>query len=263
MLKLIKIELIKLWGHNAIRAYVIIWIVLFCILRFNFRTSLTTALMSKKINQNIWYELMGFRMFDIWLISFLIGFIVLVFFQMEHRNSMLKQIRLLPISSYYFFVIKLITLLISSFFFLMIYGCIYGVCTYYMGLTNYPDLDFKNHSFIATIPFQMTIILKIYISLLGYLSILALLNMYIKNVIIGAALVVLFWLPNIKSAWYTKYFPSNFATRSNYLFYKQLKFSDASVSDLNPYQFELYSVMILVFVLIVAYILNFKKRLIL
>ncbi len=262
MFRLIKIELIKLWCHNAIRAYIIIWIVLFCILRFNFRTSLTTALISKKLNQNIWYELMGFRMFDIWLISFLIGFIVLVQFQMEHRNNMLKQIRLLPISSYYFFCIKLIALLITSFVFLMIYGCVYGVCTYYIGLTSYPDLNFKAHSFWNTIPFQLTIILKIYISLWGYLSILALLNMYIRNVILGAALIVLLWLPNIKGAWYSKYSPSNFATRSNYLFYKQFKFSDTSISELNPFQYEIYSVIILIIVLILSFILNFKKKLV-
>lgn len=256
MLKLIKIELIKLWRSKVTWVYVLFFIILIGFLSFSGTALIIPERVNTMPDKNPWYILLGFRFFHILLVVLITGLLTVNHFQMEHRNDMFKQVLVIPLKPFTFFTLKMIVLLLSVFIFQLLYWVTIALGTYYSGLNYYNEIDFSKYNYIKTIPFQLLLSMRVFICLWGYLAILSIINIYIRNSVLAVAFVVLLWFANVSRL--SSIIPSGFAVQSDRLMSKY--FSATLTYDFSIFRFELYSLAVFFLVLIITYFLD-KSRL--
>ncbi|GEM_PF-2672863 len=260
MFRLIKLELLKLWHTKTVWGYVLFFTIACSYLSFESTKLLNPVKVREMPGANPWFILLLYRYFDILLLVLISGLLTVVHFQLEYQNDIFKKIKTLPVSSFTFFLSKVMALFISILFFILLYILIVATGTYYNGLNNhsYNEIQILNYNYSETIPFQLLIALRIYICLWGYLAIVSMLNLYVRNSVLAAALVVLLWFANVSRL--SRIIPSGFAAQSDRLMNQH--FSSTLSYNFSLFKYEGYSLLTFVMVLASAYFIDRRNFLI-
>lgn len=253
-MRYIWIELIKIKQNKIYWIFFCFALAFFAYLSFNSMPYANEERINEMPNGNPWYIFTIFRTMDVFLIILISGFLTAFHFQVEHRNGMMKRMQMLPITSFNFFCTKLFSLYIFLFLFLMFYFIVSFLGFYYSGLYS-TNISTVGHNYYETIYFQILWTLRIYICLWGYVALIGILNMYISQLVISIALVILLWLANFSI--FSKVVPSGFAGQSDRLI-SSLFSNELSYFQPLLYKYEFYSLAIFLLTLLLSFFLHKK-----
>ncbi len=247
----IELEILKLIKHKSFWFLVLTMVFLVSIFGIFSVSNIDNRKTEHILNQNPWYFLINFQYFQIVIHCLIYGFITNLHFKNDYENNMIKQYAFLPISAEMYFFSKIIALLISILCIQFLYFIVFSATSYYSGTHNFPNLNFENHNFTSIIPYLLLMILREFVSLLGYLSILCLFNYYIHRSIFSTVFVILLCLCNFSTI--SRVIPSGYAVQSNLLMNKHLSgYFDISLS---LFKYEISSIAIFSLIMFLVYFL--------
>lgn len=249
----IKLEILKLIKHKSFWFLILTMIFLVSVFGIFSVSNIDNRKTEHILNHNPWYLLISFQYFQIVIHCIIYGFITNLHFKNDYENNMIKQYAFLPVSPEMYFFSKILALLILIFCIQFLYFIVFSATSYYSGTHNFPNLNFENYSFISIIPNLLLIVLREFVSLLGYLGILCLFNYYIHRSIFSTVFVILLCLGNFSTL--SRVIPSGYAVQSNLLMNKYL----SGYIDLNLSLFKYEISSLTIFILIMFLFLFLMK----
>jgi hypothetical protein len=221
--------------------------------RFSVNAELNTFTDKNQINK--WFGVFNFHMELVTILSLLMIFVPIILMQIEYKNSMEKQLNILPITQFDVFISKFFITIVILFLTIVLLSISKNMGVFFSDLKHI----FRTDSLLPTILLQFYIGIRMLLSHLGIISLLLLINFRLKNLVLCVIISIAFWILSFLPFFYFLPFAYPQASQTQMV---MTLLGHGTLFNFVMFKYEIYSIIFTILILYLAKNTSDKKQLI-